>query len=100
MLGVALMIDFLQIVIGFIALIPILGLILAVLLGAFVSIAAWMAFYFWFTLLGVSFFKRADAKAAVWFTGALLEITPLGILPLWTATIAATIALVRIEDKV
>jgi len=85
-------------VIGFIAVVPVLGLILAALLGAFVSISAWIAFYFWFALLGVNFFEKLDSKVVVWVVGALAEITPLGILPIWTATIAIIIALTRAKD--
>jgi len=103
MVGVALMVDFLQMVVGITVLIPIFGLILAPLLGFFIGVTAWLIFFFWFKLLGVNFFERVDAKVVVWLAGALAEITPLGILPIWTLTIALTIVITnakRVEEKV
>ena len=96
LLGVALMIDFLQMVLGFVVFIPILGLMLAPILVLFISIFAWMLFYFWFNLLGVNLWD----KTVIWIIGPLAELTPLGILPLWTAIVALTIVITRARDKV
>jgi len=93
MVGVALMVDFLQMVVGVVAFIPFIGIILAPLFTFLISVTAWVIFFFWFALLNVHFFEKLDAKIVVWVIGALLEITPLGILPIWTATIAITIAI-------
>jgi len=96
LLGVALMIDFLQLVLGFVVLIPILGLILAPILVLSISIVAWMIFFFWFKLLGVNLWD----KIVVWLVGPLAELTPLGILPLWTVIVALTIVITNVKNKV
>lgn len=93
LLGVALMIDFLQLVVGFVGVVPPIGFILVPLLLFFIGVGAWLIFLGWFFLLNVNFFEKVDAKVIVWFIGAFLEITPLGIIPIWTATIALTIAI-------
>jgi len=100
MLGVAFSVDFLQWIVGLLVFIPVLGFILVVVLGVFISVFAWMIFYFWFKLLGVGFFDNGGRKLVIWVSGGLAELTFLGVLPIWTFTIARTIAAVRVEDKV
>ena len=91
MISFAAMVDFVQMIVGFIALIPLVGIILAVLFSAFISISVWLIFAIWFGLLGVRFFGNSGKRAGIWFAGALAEMTPLGFLPIWTATITAII---------
>tara|TARA_B100001971_G_scaffold135384_1_gene125058 strand:- start:359 stop:751 length:393 start_codon:yes stop_codon:yes gene_type:complete len=73
------------------------------LVNRFITIFAFMMFFFWFALNGVSFLtgKMSMKKMTRFFGTAFGEIIPvLGALPLWALGIWLTIRSVREEDKV
>ena len=73
------------------------------LVNRFITIFAFMMFFFWFALNGVSFLtgKMSMKKMTRFFGTAVGEIIPvLGALPLWALGIWLTIRSVREEDKV
>jgi len=91
MLSVALFFD------GFQALLTLL------LIGPFVnwliSIFAWLTFFLWFLLKGVHFTNNPK-KILTFMGGSFTEIIPLvSSLPIWTATVALTILMIKAENK-
>jgi len=91
MIGVAGLFDFLQGILN----IAIIG----VILSSFVSIVAWLTFFLWFKLNGVSFFDSGARKLIVYYGGSFLELFPLlNTLPIWTITVSLMVAIVRAED--
>jgi hypothetical protein len=62
------------------------------------DIWAWLTFYIWFKLKGVSF---ANPKRALCLNGGfLLELIPLfDELPIWTASVIIMVITVKTEDK-
>jgi len=63
------------------------------------NIWAWLTFFVWFKLRGVSF--AANPKRALAFNGGfLIEFIPIiEELPIWTAVVVVTVITVRLEDK-
>ena len=94
MIGVALLIDSIQLVL------TIFGI--GLFINWLISILAWLTFFLWFVLNGVSFMK----KPKLFFTlsgGGLVEtipILPLSALPGWTATIITIIFMTKVKSKI
>lgn len=91
MIGTAVLIDSIQ------------AFLLFILIGPFVnwliSIFAWMTFFLWFMLKGVTFTKNPK-KIFTLAGGSLLEVIPIvASLPIWTLTISTTIFMERAENK-
>ncbi|MCK4386782.1 MAG: hypothetical protein KAV41_01695 [Candidatus Pacebacteria bacterium] len=79
-------------------------LLTAVGIGPFVnwliSIFAWLTFWLWFTIKGVSFTNNPK-RLFTFMGGSLLEIIPLiATLPIWTANITATVFITKAENKI
>lgn len=95
MIGVALTIDGVQVLLDMVF----IGLIL----DSFISIFAWMLFWFWFRLNDVSFLRgKAALLRLVAISGAgIIEIIPLvNDIPSWTFAVAIMLATIAIEDSV
>jgi len=62
------------------------------------DIWAWLTFFIWFKLKGVSF---ANPKRAVSLNGGfILELIPaVNVLPIWTAAVIILVITVKTEDK-
>lgn len=89
--GVAFFFDMLQALLN----VALVGLVL----NFFINIIAWLTFYLWFKLLGISLIDSGIRKAAVMWCGMFLEFVPIfNTLPVWTATIVLTAFIVRWED--
>lgn len=64
-----------------------------------ISVWAWLTFYTWFKIYGVSFLN--PRRGAVLNVGFLLEIFPwLAVIPSWTLTVLLLVLSVRAEDFV
>lgn len=80
---------------GLVGALPIAG----VILGPLVGFLIWFTFFIWLKLHGVTMGDNVK-RMIVMLVGFFFEMIPIvGILPIWTATIIITIALVRNEDK-
>jgi hypothetical protein len=83
--------------------IPIIGLAgpaLAIILTMLLSLFALLLFLVWLRIHGVGMLSGKFIKAVILFGGTLFEIMPLlNALPIWTAVIAATIFVSKLEDK-
>jgi len=72
---------------------------LGLLVNGLISLFAWLTFYLWFKLSGVTFLDGQTAKILVFAGGALLEQIPgVNALPAATLTVILTIAIVKRED--
>ena len=99
MLGTASFYDLLQVGVnllqGLNALVPGLGVALVFLLGLPLTIWAWLTFYVWFKLHGVSFMqpKRFAIMSICGFADAIMNI-----LPAWIAAVGLLILSTRAEE--
>lgn len=96
MIGTAVVFDLVQFLLNFI---PFVGWIATSLISVF----AWLTFFTWFKLNGVSFLsgKTTVLKIASIFGVSILEIFPiLNDLPAWIAYIVIMIFIVRAEDTI
>ena len=94
MLGVAVAIDGIQILLDMV----LIGLVL----DSFLSIFAWLIFWFWFKLNGVSFLKGKTAllRLVAISIGGIIEIIPLiNDIPTWLFAVGIMLLTVRLEDK-
>lgn len=92
MITVAVFFDGIQFLLN---LIPLIGTASAEVLG----IIAWLIFYIWFKMKGVSF--SDTKKSAALLLGGIVELMPvLSALPAWTLSTVLIIALTRAEDMV
>ena len=90
MLATAVLFDVVQALIN---LIPVVGQILSF----FISIFAFMTFWLWFKMYGVSFSKGKNLKNLGF--GFLIEMIPVvDILPAWTFAVFRLIAAKKLED--
>lgn len=97
MITVAIMIDLLQFVFGL--------LLIGVILNYFISFMAFLIFWFWFILNGISFTRSMkEFRIGITFFGtAFGEIAPipfLNVLPIWTLGIIAVMAMTRVKEIV
>ncbi|PIT96785.1 hypothetical protein COT82_01285 [Candidatus Campbellbacteria bacterium CG10_big_fil_rev_8_21_14_0_10_35_52] len=96
MLGVAVMIDIIQIFLLFF-----FGV--GLIVNRFITIFAAMTFFLWFALNGVTFLtgKMSNQKMFRFFGAAFGEFIPIiGSLPLWSFGIWFTIKSIRKEDEI
>lgn len=64
-----------------------------------ITVWAWLSFYVWFKMKGVSFGSAKRASAMV--GGALIEMLPvINMLPAWTLSVATIIITTRAEEKI
>jgi len=90
MLGVALLFDGFQ----FLLIILVVG----IFLNPIVGIVAWLTFYLWFTMKGVSF--SDTRKSITLLLAGIVEVMPgLDVLPAWTLSTFLIISLTRLEDQ-
>lgn len=97
MVAVALLFDGLQAAANLLHGIPLVGNLSAIAITGLISVWAWLTFYVWFKLNGISFVspKRALALNG----GFLLEIIPvLNALPAWTAAVVIIFLSTRAEE--
>jgi len=97
----AMVVDLAQLFLGMIALIPFLGAMIFLMFNTALAITAWLTFFLWYKLLGIGFLDGTflARKVAVFLGSAFVELTPLGVFPVWTLTVFFLIAIVRAEDK-
>lgn len=94
---IALVFDGAQLFVAILNFIPIIGTAIAWVLNAFIAIIANAFFYICFSLLGA---KWTGVKTKViLFLCSLLEITPLGFLPINTFKVIWTILILRAENR-
>lgn len=99
MCGVALLFDFFEILflVTYLAP-PILGAVVGALFDIMLSLFATLTFWLWFKIRGVEIsdsLKKMTSTIAMWVS----EFTPLGILPIWTASVVLTTLIVRYDDR-
>lgn len=91
MIWLALFYDGIQFLLNFI---PIIGNILSSLL---IGLWAWLSFYIWFKIKGVSFSK--PSRSITLFGAGITEMVPLlNALPAWTLAVLILIATTKAED--
>lgn len=93
MIGVAGVIDFVQglLTAGFIG----------VIVSTFISIFAWLTFYFWFKLNGINMLDSGVRKIITLLCGAFIEMLPvINVLPAWTISVVIMLFIVRSEDVI
>ncbi|HEY4517925.1 MAG TPA: hypothetical protein VJI74_03510 [Candidatus Paceibacterota bacterium] len=91
MLGVAIMIDGIQLILDLL----IIGAVFTIPL----DVIAWCLFFVWFLLCGVNFWNRGGRNAFAFFGVSAFEIIPfLNALPGWTLAVGLTIFFTRQED--
>lgn len=99
MVATALFYDLLQVGVNFLqgvnAIIPGLGVFLVYLFGIPLTIWAWLTFYLWFKLHGVSFMQ--PKRFAIMGISVLAD-TIMSILPAWTAAVLLLVATTRVEE--
>ncbi|MEW5907754.1 MAG: hypothetical protein AB1643_01035 [Patescibacteria group bacterium] len=96
---VALLYDGLDALISLLQAIPVIGGVIAIFFGSILDIWAWLTFYVWFKVKGVSL-SDSIARAICYNAGLLLELIPvLGALPFWTLSVIIMILIVKAEDK-
>lgn len=99
MVAAALFYDLLQVGVNFLqgvnAIIPGLGVFLVYLLGVPLTIWAWLTFYLWFKLHGVSFMQ--PKRFAIMGISGLAD-TIMSVLPAWTVAVLLLIATTRAEE--
>ena len=95
MIGVAIFYDLLQVGVNLLHGIPIFGNITALFGGFLITIWAWLTFYLWFKLLGVSFLnpKRFGIMSICGIADTVVSA-----LPAWVAAVALIIATTRAEE--
>ncbi len=97
MIAVALGYDGAQIATDYIHMIPVAGTLMQTIIDTLITVWAWLTFFVWFKLQGISFInpKRALALNG----GGLLEIIPiLNSLPAWTLAVILIIGSTRTEE--
>ncbi|OHA88180.1 MAG: hypothetical protein A2741_01000 [Candidatus Zambryskibacteria bacterium RIFCSPHIGHO2_01_FULL_43_27] len=98
MVATALFFDSAQGVFNIIGLIPVIGTVVGGTLSFMIGFFAWLTFYTWFKMHGISF-MRPQRILALWGAG-LIELVPyLNALPAWTFAVLFLIATTKIEDK-
>ncbi len=95
MIGVAAVYDLLQAGINLLHGIPAVGTVMALFGGFLITIWAWLTFYVWFKMQGVSFLnpKRFGIMAVCGLADAIVSA-----LPAWIAAVALIIATTRAEE--
>lgn len=73
---------------------------IGVVVNVLIDVIAWLTFYLWLKLLGVGLLDPGIKKAATLWGGMLFELVPLlNTLPVWTASMALVVAIVKMEDR-
>ncbi|HBV01338.1 MAG TPA: hypothetical protein DEF00_03025 [Candidatus Taylorbacteria bacterium] len=99
MLATALLFDSLQFGTDIMHVIPIIGTIAQSVADILISVWAWLTFYLWFKIHGVSFMQ--PKRFALLNGGALLEMIPIvNSLPAWTLAVLLLIATTRAEELI
>ena len=95
MIGVAVVYDLAQAGITLLHGIPVIGTAFALFGGFLITIWAWLTFYVWFKMQGVSFLnpKRFGIMAVCGIADAIVSA-----LPAWVAAVALVIATTRAEE--
>jgi len=97
MLTVALLFDGLQFGTDLLHVLPIIGTVAQSVADILISVWAWLTFYVWFKIRGVSFIN--PKRFAVLNGGALLEMIPvINTLPAWTLAVFLLIGITRAEE--
>src|SRR4051812_2786605 len=87
MIAFAALFDLIQFFVNFLAIIPVIGIVLVAILGPFISFIASISFGIWCSHLGVSLL---DSKRSLGFLGTIVgEFVPvIDSAPFWTCLIA------------
>lgn len=86
MVSVALAYDGIQALFDLLHLIPVVGNIIAAIITALISVAAWLTFYIWLKMHGVHF--NSAKRILTMGGGFFLELLPvLNMLPAWTLAV-------------
>lgn len=97
MLGTALLFDGLQFGTDLFHALPLIGTVAQSVVDILISVWAWLTFYVWFKIHGVSFMNAK--RFAVLNGGALIEMIPIvNSLPAWTLAVFLLIATTRAEE--
>lgn len=98
--GTAVFYDTLQALFGLFHFIPVVGNGFSIVLGYMISILAFLTFFVWFSVKGVSFFrgKKAARRTLLWVSEYIPVLNSLPI-PGWTFFTIYTIKMVQSEDK-
>jgi|APSaa5957512535_1039671.scaffolds.fasta_scaffold191832_2 hypothetical protein len=76
--------------------------VIGIAINSFISIFAWLMFWFWFKMHGVGFLdgKLVLKSVTMWGAG-LIELVPLiNNLPAWTVAIVIMLFIVKAEDAI
>ncbi len=87
MIVVALIVDVLQLLVGLLHFLPVVGNIVATFINIFISILAVLTFYIWFAIKGVNILggRKTTSKAITTSISIFIEMIPvLKLLPAWS----------------
>lgn len=98
MLIVAMGIDLIQAAVNLLNLIPIVGMVIALIISWCIDVGAWIGFFIWYKMHDVVFMDKAS-KMLTFGSTLVIECTPfLNALPAWTLSVLLMVYIVRRED--